>query len=215
MVFAQIEKKPFISKDTLVDVYGYIENKENKKPNFYLGFGKTIANYLYKNSKNRSNENINTSLGNVFEIGVGDLYTNLGINIGMEFKMIEYNAIGNNQDINFEWNTTFLGLNAIGNKQFKLIGKSEIEFQLGVGVQKILGGNQLLGKEITNLAKNNEFDGVFGNIEVGFGLNIINQNDYSGGIHLSYNKATSLDNNSVEELNFSSFQIKLRLCSKR
>ena len=187
---------------------------DGKAQDFYVSFGKSITNYDYRNSKNMPNENLKPSMGNIYEIGLKNIYNVRNIEFGLEIELIDYNSIGNNDTTKFEWNTSYLGINTFGQGFLKIFDNIEIGFDFGFGLQHILSGEQVIGNQIYDLKSNNEFDGLFRNLKLTTGLNIISNNNLNAGVYIGYNNSTSLDNNSVEKLNFSAFHFKIKLCTK-
>lgn len=193
------------------------ENKINSSvriQDFYFSFGKSITSYDYRNSKNETNQNLKSSLGNIYEIGLKNLYRIHEVDFDVEIELIDYNSTGNNDTTNFEWNTSYLGFNTLGHQNIKISNAFDIGLDFGIGIQHILSGKQTLGNRVYDLKNNNEFDGLFGNLKLAIGLNTISNNDFNAGLYVGYNKSISLDSNSIEKLNFSSFHIKVKLCTK-
>jgi hypothetical protein len=214
LMIGQVVSKTTDFKNTNENPYYSNIDTSSNNLNFYISIGKNNTTFDYKNSRNDINDNLNSSLGNVIELGVDNIASLLGLRLGLEFEIIDYNAIGDNQEVNFKWETTYIGINGNLTKSLPVLSKTNLEVQMGIGLQHILDGNQTLGNEVINLQNNNEFNGVFGDIDLGIGLMLLQQKEFTGGIFLSFVKSYSLDYDSQENLDFSSFQLKIRLCSK-
>lgn len=199
--------------DSILFTKNESEVKKNKF-DLYIGLGKVNSNYKYLNSVGLPNKNVGAKTGEIFELGIKNILELKRLNLGLEIELINYNAIGNNDSVLFEWETLYGGLNSISNLKFPISKKINMHLDFGLGLQHIISGNQILGNEVFNLFSNNEFDGLFSNLKFNSGLSFVDFNKITAGLFVGYNYSSSLDNNSTEKLNFSSFHIKIRLCSK-
>ena len=57
------------------------------------------------------NKNVGAKTGEIFELGIKNILELKRLNLGLEIELINYNAIGNNDSVLFEWETLGGGSN--------------------------------------------------------------------------------------------------------
>ena len=181
--------------------------------------GLNMTTYDYKNSKNKTNSNIESSTGSFYVIGyavpikTGPYGTRRGnsrnakLYATTSLTLNQYNATGGNNVDSYSWDTNYLGWNNYLNYSF-LDQKKFIDISVkgGLGISTIINGKQKIGGEIYDLKFNKEFNGVW--IAPVLGLNI--KYDLFNEIYLSlgydFSKVFSL-NKTSETLSFNNRQL--------
>jgi hypothetical protein len=182
--------------------------------------GLNFTDYDYKNSKNITNSNIDSSTGSFYEIGyifeirTGNFRKRAGCNLCVSelnytssISLNQYNAKGGNNIDQYSWDTNYIGWNNYINYSF-LSQKQFLDISIkgGLGIATIINGKQQMGGQIFDLKYNNEFNGLW--IYPTIGLNIrydlFNQTYLSLGY--DFTKLFSLNKNS-ESLSFNNKQL--------
>ena len=182
--------------------------------------GLNFTDYDYKNSKNITNSNIDSSTGSFYEIGyifeirTGNFRKRAGcilcvseLNYTSSISLNQYNAKGGNNIDQYSWDTNYIGWNNYINYSF-LSQKQFLDISIkgGLGIATIINGKQQMGGQIFDLKYNNEFNGLW--IYPTIGLNIrydlFNQTYLSLGY--DFTKLFSLNKNS-ESLSFNNKQL--------
>ena len=182
--------------------------------------GLNFTDYDYKNSKNITNSNIDSSTGSFYEVGyifeirTGNFRKRAGcslciseLNYTSSISLNQYNAKGGNNIDQYSWDTNYIGWNNYINYSF-LSQKQFLDISIkgGLGIATIINGKQQMGGQIFDLKYNNEFNGLW--IYPTIGLNIrydlFNQTYLSLGY--DFTKLFSLNKNS-ESLSFNNKQL--------
>ena len=78
----------------------------------YFSTGRNFTTYDYTNSQGESNDNVKSSSGAFYELGLSfDVADKLQIATGITLN--EFNATGGNYVNNYSWNTNYLGLKGL------------------------------------------------------------------------------------------------------
>ena len=182
--------------------------------------GLNFTDYDYKNSKNITNSNIDSSTGSFYEIGyIFEIRTGnfrkrarcslcvSELNYTSSLSLNQYNAKGGNNIDQYSWDTNYIGWNNYINYSF-LSQKQFLDISIkgGLGIATIINGKQQMGGQIFDLKYNREFNGLW--IYPTIGLNIrydlFNQTYLSLGY--DFTKLFSLNKNS-ESLSFNNKQL--------
>ena len=182
--------------------------------------GLNFTDYDYKNSKNITNSNIDSSTGSFYEIGyIFEIRTGnfrkrarcslcvSELNYTSSLSLNQYNAKGGNNIDQYSWDANYIGWNNYINYSF-LSQKQFLDISIkgGLGIAAIINGKQQMGGQIFDLKYNREFNGLW--IYPTIGLNIrydlFNQTYLSLGY--DFTKLFSLNKNS-ESLSFNNKQL--------
>ena len=191
--------------------------EEKEKSGVFISIGRSITRYDFTNSLGNANPNVLSSDGLDFEIGKRGVFNFnllfLKLLFSASLSLNQYNAIGGDGNVSYDWNTSYLGTNLYFSLEtFRIFNLINFDISAGSGISHILYGEQKIGSSIFKLRENNEFDGLFVKPFVEFGSNFYNSKKVSAGLFLNLSKSFSMDNNSEQKLDFENFQIKLRLC---
>ena len=127
----------------------------------YLGLGKTMSRFDYKNSAGQSLENLLPKGGLFLEMGYRDVINNnetLYVSIGGIYD--EFGAIGSDRTLDnyFEWDVTYVGVE--GGLDYKLFSLRDFSFFLeaNVSVEFLVQGTQTINNQVYNLVGEDEFN---------------------------------------------------------
>jgi len=145
--------------------------------------GLNMTTYNYTNSKNKTNNNIESSTGTFYELGLSlpiktgkygkrrgygrlsKLYATSSVTLN------QYNATGGNNVDSYSWDTNYLGWsNYLNYSLFDYKKFIDISLKGGLGISTIIHGKQKIGGETFDLKYNNEFNGMW--LSPIFGFNI-------------------------------------------
>lgn len=173
----------------------------------YLKTGKNFTSYDYKDSMGKTNSDIKSSSGSIYELGYEH-----GINDRVFYSgsltWNQYNAKGANRVNRYEWNTNYFGIqNAILYSVFKTQNELEFKLKAGVNTSIIANGQQLLNNNYYDLTKYEEFKGIVIQPLIGMQLKYTVA-DYLI-LSLDYTLMKSLPKSGLERLSFSTNQVQL------
>lgn len=173
----------------------------------FFTIGKNFTRYDYRNSMGMANPNVKASSGNAFSVGYLKGFSDCRcawapVSYGAEFTLNEYNAIGDNSGMAYEWKTSYLGLLPAAYFSFFPNENFDIAAKLGANFSTIVLGQQRLGPDYFNITSNKEFSGIW--VAPTLGLNFKYAPSSLGYMSLGYSYAKSfkLSHSSPEKLAF-------------
>lgn len=199
-----------------------------------FGLGNTFTNYKFKNSYGKPIEFLKSGSGNLYVLGFESAFldtTQLSVtssnksiyflkhttlakllskvNFGFNISLNQYNAVGNIQNLEFDYQTNYMGLGAFLSPKLN-IGKGwQTNFTFNGSIQRILQGNQRVNSNYINLVNQTEFNPIM--LFVGYGIELQKNVNKSISLYLSGTNNQSLNSQKLgqENLNFQTTQILL------
>jgi hypothetical protein len=188
----------------------------------YFSTGRNFTTYDYTNSQGESNDNVKSSSGAFYELGLSfDVADKLQIATGITLN--EFNATGGNYVNNYSWNTNYLGIKGLAKYAMfsssgsKIGGNSyttgdyAFYFNLGVNVSHIIDGKQKINGETFDLISNDEFKGLFVQPIIGLDAKYYITNTIAFGLGYNYSKSYGITNSTPQKLNFNNSQLQFNL----
>ena len=188
----------------------------------YFSTGRNFTTYDYTNSQGESNDNVKSSSGAFYELGLSfDVAEKLKVATG--FTLNEFNATGGNYVNNYSWNTNYLGVKGLvkyamfsssGSKyggNCSTMGDYGFYFNLGVNVSHIIDGQQKINGETFDLVSNDEFKGLFVQPIIGLDAKYYISNTLALGLGYNYSKSYGITNSTPQKLNFNNSQLQFNL----
>jgi hypothetical protein len=188
----------------------------------YFSTGRNFTTYDYTNSQGESNDNVKSSSGAFYELGLSfDVADKLQIATGITLN--EFNATGGNYVNNYSWNTNYLGIKGLAKYAMfsssgsKIGGNSyttgdyAFYFNLGVNVSHIIDGKQKINGETFDLISNDEFKGLFVQPIIGLDAKYYITNNIAFGLGYNYSKSYVITNSTPQKLNFNNSQLQFNL----
>lgn len=203
-------------KNNILLIFALFSYTLNSQTAFFkTGLNKTT--YDYTNSLGKSNDNVQSSSGNFYEIGYAfplelskrtrslGRYSRLYFKTGLSLN--EYNATGGNKIDNYKWDSKYLGLRT--DLEYIFLGSDLIalSFDGGLGFEFLLEGKQKIGGNNYNLKDSKEFNGLY--ITPRFGLNLLVNfsNEVSLLVGHNFSKAISASSSGDETVSFENSQL--------
>ena len=188
----------------------------------YFSTGRNFTTYDYTNSQGESNDNVKSSSGAFYELGLSfDVAEKLKVATGITLN--EFNATGGNYVNNYSWNTNYLGVKGLvkyamfsssGSKyggNCSTMGDYGFYFNLGVNVSHIIDGQQKINGETFDLVSNVEFKGLFVQPIIGLDAKYYITNTLALGLGYNYSKSYGITNSTTQKLNFNNSQLQFNL----
>jgi len=188
----------------------------------YFSTGRNFTTYDYTNSQGESNDNVKSSSGAFYELGLSfDVADKLQIAAGITLN--EFNATGGNYVDNYSWNTNYLGVkglvkyaifssaNSTSRGSSSNIDDYGVYFNLGVNVSHIIDGQQKINGETFDLVSNVEFKGLFVQPIIGLDAKYYISNTLALGLGYNYSKSYGITNSTPQKLNFNNSQLQFNL----
>jgi hypothetical protein len=172
----------------------------------YFKTGKNFTTYSFKDANNIASNNLHNGSGSFYEVGyLGFFGSNLDYNLGVALN--EFNANGGDLANNYNWNTSYLGLQSSISYAFVKIDDFELIVRAGLNVSTIIYGNQIVDTSFHSIVENDEFKGLL--LSPSLGLTANYNVSERGCISLGYNyiKSINLSNSTEEKLSFNTNQI--------
>lgn len=168
--------------------------------------GKNITNYDYT-SENGSAPSLQAGQGNFYELAYNRRVYKQKLQLSTGLSLNEYNALGNNLNATYSWNTLYAGIqNSLGLVVLKKSG-FEGSAWAGMGIETLIYGKQNLNGQFMDLWKQKEFAGLW--VSPKLGISILYQCMDNVGLSFgySYAKSFNLSNNTPEKLSFNNQQL--------
>lgn len=189
-----------------------IKDVKLSRNDMFVSVGQNFTTYDYRNSS--GNQNFSIKAGSGISIDIGKRFKGISLlgselNFATWLSLNEYNSNGGNYENNYMWNTFYLGINTDVNVEvnFRFI---KLYLSSGLGVNSIVYGKQKINGITYDIVNNNEMDGLFLKPFLELGPKLRGKHT-DLGILFSISRDLSLDQNSIEKLDFHNIQIKLRL----
>lgn len=181
--------------------------------------GLNMTQYDYKNSKNKSNGNIDSSSGTFFELGysmpikTGKYGSRRGygrnskLYLTSSITLNQYNATGGNNVDSYTWDTNYMGWDNYFNYSF-FYKKDLVDLSIkgGLGISSIINGKQKIGGETYDLKFNKEFNGIWFSPMIGINIKYDLFNDTYLSLGYDFSKVFSTNSNE-ESLSFNNKQL--------
>ncbi len=191
----------------------------------FFTFGKTITSYDYVNSQGETIEELNSELGNFFEIGgVFSLSRDKHLNYEVGLTLSQFNASATIDHHFYSWKTNYAGVqNLINYNFFKfstfnfsrnnslLLSDFNLFVQGGANVSYIIKGEQLIGTRTYDIAENEEFKGFFVQPLLGVGAKIKIVRNIGLSIGYNFSKAINTYREQDQQVDFYDNQIELKI----
>ena len=183
----------------------------------FFSTGLNSTSYDYKNTKGNSNDNVQSSSGNFYEIGysfpleMSRRTRSLGRYSRLHFKtalsLNEYNATGGNTIDNYQWDSKYLGLRT--NLEYYFLGADLVAVSVdgGLGFEFLLNGKQKIGGNTYNLKDSDEFNGLYLTPSIGLNVSVNISEEVSLTTGYSFSKAIS-SKSGDESVSFNNSQLK-------
>ena len=176
-------------------------------------FSRNKTDYDFKNEQGLGESGIFSDHGASF--GVEKTLLNLlnkKIELSINLFIDEFNQIGSIPENTFSWNSYFLTTG--GSTSIPLIDLSDSKFirlTAGVGLSKCVFAKQTINDIEYDIKDHEEFDGVFSKASFGLCVDLFKTENTTFSIALRQEFFTSLDDNSVQELNINNTKISLQV----
>ena len=181
--------------------------------------GSNHTAYDYKNSQGETNSNIRNSSGNFYELGFFKTFgpkQRLGYTLGIALN--EFNAKGGNLSTIYTWETTYLGVKT-GLSYALLATTSGFRADLDLALQTntIIDGEQRINGANFDLAKEQEFNGLFLQPTLGMGISYPLTDKVRIGLGYTYGNSVKVSQKTEETLGFRNHQLRfsLNFCLKK
>jgi len=129
----------------------------------YIGAGKSISTFDYRNSQNEKLENLQSTDHTNMSLGVREriFIKNLLLNIGLHYN--SYGATGSDKVLGnyFNWDLNYLGLGIGLDYQLIKKGKFDLYLKAALSGEILLLGTQTLNDNVYDLLKEEDFDSPF------------------------------------------------------
>ena len=199
-----------------------------------IALGNTITNYKFTNSNGKPIDFLKSGSGNEYILGFESAFldtTQLSVtssnksiyflkhttlakllskvNFGFNVSLNQYNAVGNVQNLEFDYQTNYIGLGAFLSPKLYLGKGWQTNFTCNGSIQRILQGNQRVNSNYINLVNQSEFNPIM--LFVGYGIELQKNVNKSISLYLSGTNNQSLNSqkSGQENLNFQTTQILL------
>ncbi|MDO5968805.1 outer membrane beta-barrel protein [Flavivirga aquimarina] len=177
---------------------------------FYMEYGTTVSSFDYKNSQGESLDNLLSQSKSYIGIGYRDNINSdktLFLSIGASYA--GYGAIGsdNRLDNYFEWDVSYLGLNA--GLDIRLFQLRDFTFYAkgGIATEFLIRGNQTINNQVYNLVGEDEFNNTIFSLKGSFGVQYPISNNTAIFANYTYGKTVLLNSGiSAEKLNLNTHQ---------
>ena len=190
-----------------------IDSLSEQKVGIKFIFSRNKTNYDFKNDQGLSESGIFSDHGASFgvEKSLFNLF-NKKLELSINVFIDEFNQIGSIPENTFSWNSFFLTTG--GSTSIPLIALRDSKFirlSAGVGVSKCVFAKQTINDIEYDIKDHEEFDGVFSKASFGLCMDSFKIENIIFSIALRQEFFTSLDDNSVQELNINNTKISLQV----
>lgn len=179
----------------------------------YFSTGLNLTNYDFKGTDGLP-LNLNSKTGQFYELGYSIKFNDERLQYGVGLALNNFNATGGDVANNYEWETTYLGINNM--LEYAIILPSRWNmFELKAGVQfqmmHIINGEQKINGTLFDLTKETEFKGLW--LQPGFLLTSKYHltDDWQLSLGYNYSMGFNLSNSTEEKLKFNNHQIRFGL----
>jgi len=178
----------------------------------YFTTGLNLTQYDFKGTDGLP-LNLNGKTGQFYELGYRIKFNDETLQYGVGLALNNYNATGGDIANNYEWETTYLGIN--NTLEYAIITPSRSMFELLAGVQfqmmHIISGEQKINGALFDLTKETEFKGLW--LQPGLLLTTKYHisDDWQLSLGYNYSMGFNLSNSTDEKLKFNNHQLRFGL----
>lgn len=179
---------------------------------FYFSLGLNLTTYDFEGTDNTP-LNLNSKTGQFYELGYRLKMLDETLQYGVGLALNNFNTTGGDIANNYEWETTYIGIN--NTLEYAIISSSTSPFELLVGVQfqmmHIISGEQKINGALFDLTKETEFKGFW--LQPGFLLTTKYYISDDWQLSLGYNNSIAFNtsNETQEKLKFKNHQLRFGL----
>lgn len=167
--------------------------------NQIIEYGINLTNYTSINNQFK----FDSESGSHVYVSLMEILNN-SIWIGVSYD--QYNSYSSIKNLNdFNYKTNYIGL---GFKYEELMFNN-LNFNLNVGLQKMLTGKLITNDRIISLIKNEDFKGIIFCPSVGLNYKIFDNRFISTSIGYNYLLGINIENKSLNKVNFNSHQFSI------
>lgn len=175
----------------------------------YFSTGMNLTTYDFTGTDNLPLD-FNSTTGQFYELGYKIKMMNERLHYGVGLALNNLNATAGDTANNYQWNSTFIGINNL--LEYAIITSSRNPFELSAGIQMqlmhIINGEQKINGVLYDLTKETEFNGMW--IQPGALLNAkyFVSDDWQLSLGYNYSVGLNLSNSTDEKLKFNNHQIR-------
>lgn len=199
-----------LSNTKLLLVFTLFMNFTAQAQELFFSTGVNLTTYDFKGTDNLPLE-LKSKTGQFYEMGYRIKMMDDRLNYGLALAINNFNATGGDIANNYEWETTYLGIN--NSLEYVLIQNNRSSyFELSGGFQlqimHIVSGEQKINGVLFDLTKEDEFKGLW--VQPGFLLTTkyYASDDWQFSLGYNYSLGLNTSNSTEEKLKFKNHQIR-------
>lgn len=179
-----------------------IREQDLKAQSIFFKTGGNLTKYVFDNYSNAVT-NLQSETGKNYGLGFMSKQANKQVfyytlSAGLE----EYNASGFYANNNLVWETLYVNLKGLGYISLFNNSKNQISLKQGLGLATLVHGRQQINEVRSDLLKENEFKGLFIDLQAGLSYNLTIIKDICFSVDYDYGHQYNLSNKSEQKLSF-------------
>lgn len=181
----------------------------SKAQSLFFSIGLNTTTYYFKSTDNLPLE-LKPKTGQFYELGFKAPVIENRLNYTVGFAINNFNSSGGDSANNYEWQTTYFGLNNHLEYIFIPSFRSPIEVSgaLQLQLMHIINGEQKINGQLFDLKKENEFTGFWLQPGATITVKYFMSDDWQLSLGYNYSIGSNISNITEEKLKFKNQQIR-------